>query len=30
MEVIIKYIKYCNELRIKERFGLLSPVEYRE
>lgn len=27
---IIKYIKYYNELRIKERFGWLSPIEYRE
>lgn len=27
---IRKYIKYYNEIRIKERFGWLSPIEYRE
>lgn len=28
-EAIIKYIKYYNEKRIKEKLGWMSPVEYR-
>ena len=28
-EAIVKYIKYYNEKRIKEKLGWMSPVQYR-
>ncbi|WP_425475064.1 IS3 family transposase [Anaeromonas gelatinilytica] len=30
MLAIEEYIKYYNKKRIKEKLGLLSPVEYRK
>ncbi|PKY90659.1 IS3 family transposase [Falseniella ignava] len=29
-QAIIDYIRYYNEVRIKEKLSWLSPVEYRE